>query len=175
MQIETRRLLLRRFAPDDFEAMYSLWTDGESMRYVQPEGWPHGREESLALFLRGIRFFDDHGFGQFAVVPKDEGRVIGYCGLKFLNGTEGEVELLYGVSKEFWNRGLVTEAARAVLRYAFEQAGLAEVVAVALPENTGSWRVMEKCGMRREGLTTHKGYRVVRYSITREDFLGSDE
>ena len=169
MRIETERLLLRRFTPEDFEAMYALWTDGEAMRYVQPEGWPHGREESRELFGRGINFFDEHGFGQWAVVPKEEDRVIGYCGLKFLNEAR-EVELLYGVCKEFWNRGLVTEAARAILRYGFETAGLVYIVAVALPENTGSWRVMEKLGMRREGITEHKGYRVVRYGLARHDF-----
>lgn len=169
MHIETERLLLRRFTPADFETMYALWTDGESMRYVQPEGWPHNVEDSRALFARSMRFFDEHGFGQFAVVPKQERRVIGYCGLKFLNEAR-EVELLYGVFKEFWNRGLVTEAARAVLRYGFEAAGLGRIVAVALPDNVGSWRVMEKLGMRREGLTEHKGYRVVRYSLARDEF-----
>ena len=172
--IETERLLLRRFTPSDFEVMYALWTDGEAMRYVQPEGWPHGVERSRELFGRSISFFDEHGFGLFAVVPKDEGRVIGYCGLKFLEGP-GEVELLYGVFKQFWNRGLVTEAARAALRYGFEAAGLEQIVAVAFPANVGSWRVMEKCGMRREGTTTHKGYRVVRYSITRDAFDRGEE
>ncbi len=173
MEIETAHLLLRKFTPDDFEAMYALWTDGEAMRYVQPDGWPHTREESRGILRRAIEFFEQHGFGQWAVIYKETGRMIGYCGLKFLNDVP-EVELLYGVSKEFWNRGLVTEAARASLRYGFEVAGMEKIVAVALPENAGSWRVMEKCGMRREGLSSHKGYEVVRYTISRDEFEPGD-
>lgn len=169
MEVETDRLLLRMFRPEDGEAMYDrLWTDSQVMRYVQPGGWPHPREEAAALMERKIERWRERGFGQWAVVPKDEGELIGYCGLKYLDNTP-EVELLYGIRHTHWGRGLVTEAARATLRFAFEETPLAEVVAIALPDNVGSWRVMEKCGMRREGMARHYGFDVVRYSIRRED------
>jgi len=170
MEVETERLLLRMFRPEDGEVMYErVWTDPLVMRYVQPGGWPHAREESAGLTRRLAEVFRERGFGQWAVVLKETGELIGYCGLKYLDGTP-EVELLYGIRAEHWGRGLVTEAARAALRFAFERAGLGRVVAIALPENVGSWRVMEKVGMRREGMARHYGYDVVRYSIAREEF-----
>ena len=171
-EIETERLRLRKFVPEeDAGVMYErIWTNGDVMRYVHPEGWTHPREESVALLERLNGLFEERGFGQWAVVPKDEGRLIGYCGLKFLEKTP-EVELLYGIEKEYWGRGLVTEAARATLRFGFEEAGLDYIVAIALPPNKGSWRVMEKCGMKREGLANHYNHDVVRYSIRREDFV----
>lgn len=146
-----------------------VWSDPEVMRYITPEGWPYAREESPDLVRKVISFFEEHGFGQWAVTLKESGELIGYCGLKILKAT-GEVELLYGVGKSYWNRGLVTEAARAALRYGFETAGAEKIVAIALPENVGSWRVMEKAGMRRDGTMRHEGYDCVRYVATREEF-----
>lgn len=170
MEVETKRLLLRGFRPEDADYMYErIWTDADVMRFVQPGGWPHPREESVPFLTRLISRFEENGFGQWGVVHKPDGRLIGYCGLKFLEKTP-EVELLYGIDKDFWNRGLTTEAARATLRYAFEETALEYVVAVALPENVASRRVMEKAGMRYEGLARHYDYDVVRYSLRREDF-----
>lgn len=169
--IETERLLLRRFTPDDdADVMYErVYTDPDVMRYVQPTGWPHPREESAAFLARVNAFFDEHGFGQWAVEHKVEGRLLGYCGLKFLHKTT-EVELLYGLDKDYWGQGLATEAARAALRYGFEEARLSYIVAVALPENAGSRRVLEKAGMRYEGRARHYDFEVVRYALRREEF-----
>src|ERR687884_170254 len=106
MEIETERLLLRMFRPDDADVMYErIWTDR-------------------------------------AVTLKDGGELLGYCGLKTLADTP-DIELLYGIVEEHWGRGLVTEAARAALRFGFEEAGLDYIVAIALPENVASQRVME--------------------------------
>ena len=170
MEIETERLLLRMFRPDDADVMYErIWTDPAVMRFVQPDGWPHPREESVNFLDRLVTRFRDNGFGQWAVTLKDGGELLGYCGLKTLADTP-DIELLYGIVEEHWGRGLVTEAARAALRFGFEEAGLDYIVAIALPENVASQRVMEKLGMRREGMARHYNYDVVRYSMRREDF-----
>jgi ribosomal-protein-alanine N-acetyltransferase len=172
-EIETDRLLLRMFRPEDGDVMYErIWTDPLVMRYVQPGGWPFAREESAGLVLRQTELFGERGFGQWAVVPRETGELIGYCGLKYLDNTP-EVELLYGITHVYWGRGLVTEAAAATLRYAFEEIKLDHVVAIALPDNVASWRVMEKIGMRHEGRARHYDYDVVRYSIRREEFVPS--
>ena len=170
MEIETERLLLRMFRPEDADVMYErVWTDPEVMRYVQPDGWPHPREESANFLGRLVTRFRENGFGQWAVTLREGGELLGYCGFKTLADTP-DIELLYGVAGEYWNRGFVTEAARAALRYGFEETPLDYIVAIALPENVASWRVMEKIGMRREGMARHYNYDVVRYSMRREDF-----
>lgn len=169
-EIETDRLLLRMFTPKDGAAMYDrIWTDEEVMRYVQPGGWPHAREESSALVQQLIDRFSERGFGQWAIVPKRAGELIGYCGLRYVNKTT-DVELLYGIVARYWGRGFATEAARASLRFGFEEARLERIVALALPGNAASRRVMEKLGMKLEGPARHHDFDVVRYSIARDEF-----
>ena len=169
MEIETERLLLRMFRPEDGDVMYDrIWTDPAVMRFVQPGGWPHPREESAGFLSRLVARFRERGYGQWAVTLKGGG-LIGYCGLKNLADT-ADVELLYGIAEEYWGRGLVTEASCASLRFGFEEAGLDQIVGIAMPENLASRRVMEKLGMREEGMARHYGFDVVRYSIRRDDF-----
>lgn len=170
-EIETDRLLLRMFTPEDGATMYDrIWTDREVMRYVQPDGWPHAREESAALLGQFTDQFNARGFGQWGVVPKSTGELIGYCGLRYLSKTT-DVELLYGIVADCWGRGFVTEASRASLRFGFEEAHLERIVAVSLPENAASRRVMEKLGMKLEGPARHHHFDVVRYSVARDEFV----
>ena len=169
-EVETERLLLRPFEPGDLEALWAVWTDREAMRYVRPDGWPYTREESGEFLARDVREFEERGFGQWAVVDKGGGRVIGYCGLKYFEDTRA-VELVYVIDRAYWGRGLVTEAARATLRFGFEAAGLEQILALARPENVGSWRVMEKAGMRYEGRSSQAGVEHVRYALRRAEFV----
>lgn len=75
------------------------------------------------------------------------------------------------MAKKFWKTGLGFECAQAWLKYGFETAGLERIIAVAVPENTGSRRIMEKCGMKYERNVEHYGMDVVLYSISKADFL----
>ena len=75
--------------------------------------------------------------------------------------------------KKFWGRGIGFETARGWLDYGFNTAGLERIVAIALPENTGSWRIMEKCGMKFEGTGRHYELDVVCYAISKDEFLKS--
>jgi ribosomal-protein-alanine N-acetyltransferase len=104
-----------------------------------------------------------------AVVRKSDDVFIGWGGLQPLEET-GETEVGYGFDKPYWGQGYATELAAAWLRYGFEEAKLARIVAVAIPENTASRHVMEKLGMRFERNATHYGSDCVFYSITREEF-----
>src|SRR4030095_4892267 len=81
------------------------------------------------------------------VVLKESGKLIGHCGLQFIHVTP-EVEVTYGLAKSYWRMGLSSEAARACLRYGFEQLKLDRIYALADPGNTGSHRVMHRVGMR---------------------------
>jgi ribosomal-protein-alanine N-acetyltransferase len=102
-----------------------------------------------------------------AVVERASGRVIGACGLQLLEDGP-EVELGYRLGRASRGHGYATEAARVWLEYGFETLGLDRIVAVAWPENTASWRVMEKCGMRLVGPGHHYGHETVLYELTRE-------
>jgi ribosomal-protein-alanine N-acetyltransferase len=166
-KIETKRLTLRMFEPEDAEAFHRIWNDPIVMKYI--EGWRPSLEEARAGMTRLVQHWRDKGFGQWAVALKEEGTLIGYVGFKHLDGTP-EVELLYGIDKPYWNMGYTTEAARACLRYIFDHTGLDRIVALADPENVGSWRVMEKLGMRREKIARYYNQDLVYYAILREEF-----
>lgn len=81
-----------------------------------------------------------------------DGDLVGSVGLTVRSRENGRGELGYALRRDRWGSGLTTEAAAAVLAFAFGPAGLARVEATCRPENSGSRRVLEKIGMQREGL-----------------------
>lgn len=105
-----------------------------------------------------------------AMIWKETGKMIGWSGLQPLDGTD-EIEVGYGMAREFWGKGIGFEAAKAWLEFGFEKANLKRIVAVAYPENTGSRRIMEKCGMKYEKTEPHYGADCVFYAISKDDFL----
>ncbi|HSB61274.1 MAG TPA: GNAT family N-acetyltransferase [Vicinamibacteria bacterium] len=145
-RLETARLVLRPLSDGDEEALFSQWNDHEVRRWLF-DGEPVSREAVRAQIARSRTSFARDGFGLFTLAPRERpARLVGFAGLRRLGG-EGEVELLYALLPAEWGRGLATEAAAAVLRVAFEQAGLAEVLAGADRENAASFRVMARLGM----------------------------
>lgn len=166
VEIETTRLLLRAFKPDDVDKLYLIRSDPDVMKTL-PAVRPRSREETLLVMNRHNERWNEQSFGVWAVEHKEHGKLIGYCGLQYLEDTP-EVEILYGLAKDYWGGGLTTEAARASLRYGFEEARLDYIVAIVLPDNLASRRVMEKIGMRYEGETRNFGVDCARYAIHNE-------
>ena len=167
--IETERLVLRQFTAGDLDKLVELRADPEVMRYIGDQS-KEKVEQRLQYY---ISHYEPHGFGMWAVIHKLKGEMIGWCGLIFLDETP-EVEVGYGVAREYWGQGLMTEAARATLRYGFEKMGLERIVAVAFPENTASRHIMEKLGMRYEKNVIHYGHDCVYYAIGRDEFRAGD-
>ncbi len=172
MEVETERLRMRRYALGDADEQLRILNEPEFRRRIGPQFQRPTRDMVVAGFGR----IDEHwrllGYGQWALELKEEGRLVGYCGLRNLRGrapTE-EVELYYGADPAYWGRGLVTEAARAALRYGFGRAGLARVMAVTDKDNGWSRRVMERCGLRYERDDFYFGVPVVYYALNREDY-----
>lgn len=160
---------MRRFTLDDLDELAALRSDPEVMRYIGEQSRKKV-EERLQYY---ISHYDSHRLGMWAVIHKATGKLIGWAGLIFLDGTP-EVEVGYGVAKDYWGQGLMTEAARACLRYGFERTALERIVAIAMPENVASWRIMEKLGMRYEKNAFHYGHDVVYYAITRDEFQAGE-
>jgi [ribosomal protein S5]-alanine N-acetyltransferase len=149
-ELRTDRLLLRPFAPEDEEALLGLWNDPYVRRYLWDDRLV-SREEVREQIALSERDFHERGYGEFVLsLVEWPGALIGFCGLRRIEGRE-DVELLYGLYRDFWRRGLATEAARAVLRFGFEHVGLEEVFAGADLDNAASIRVMERLGMSSAG------------------------
>jgi ribosomal-protein-alanine N-acetyltransferase len=146
----TDRLILRPFTAADLEAIYAILNRPDVWLY--DPGKPRTLDETRDLLARWIADYDLHGFGRFAVVLRDTGTIIGYCGLQWLLLDHGvykspEVELFYALAPEYWGQGYITEAAQAVIRFAFTDIKLRRIVSTALSANTRSLSVMRRLEM----------------------------
>ncbi|HEX5709370.1 MAG TPA: GNAT family N-acetyltransferase [Pyrinomonadaceae bacterium] len=168
MEIETERLLMRMYRPEDADEQLRIISTPQFRTHF-PESFQPTRDKVLVGIGRILEHWNLRGHGQWALELKGEGRMCGYCGLRYLVPTD-EVELLYGIDDNYRRRGLTTEAARAALRFGFEERGFERVMAVTVHENTGSRRVMEKSGLRYERDDRYFDIDCVYYAINREEF-----
>jgi RimJ/RimL family protein N-acetyltransferase len=167
LPLETERLRIRAFEPGrDAEPLHELWGDAEAMQFI-PGGAKATVDETRDR-LETLRGRAGDGWGFWAVEELQSSRPVGGVGLFPLSWEGPDIELAYHVVPSAWNRGYASEAAAALLAAAWE-AGLDHVVAVAMPGNAASRRVMEKLGMSFEGSTRYREFDVVRYSIARPE------
>ena len=103
-----------------------------------------------------------------AILHKENNEFIGWCGLDHRKPNQANAVLFYLLKNKYWGRGLATEAAKAVLEYAFCQLGLTQVDSGASSENIGSKRVMEKIGMRYLGRDEDRGYS---FTLTKQEYV----
>ena len=148
--LTTERLLLRAWRPEDLAPFAALNADPRVMLY-----FPSllTQAESVAMIGRVHDHFQRHGFGPFAVEILATGEFAGFIGLS-IPAFEAHftpcVEIGWRLAPAFWNQGLATEGALAVLRYGFESLGLTEIVSFTTAANMASRRVMENIGMTRD-------------------------
>lgn len=145
--LETKQLVLRSLTAGDFGAVHSWASDPSNTRYV---AWGPNTEEQTQSFLGSVKPGRD-----FAVVLKESCRVIGSCGI-YPDSVNDTGELGWILHKDFWKQGYGTEACGELIRYGFEELGLRRIVAPCAAVNYGSYRVMERNGMRREALHKKK-------------------
>src|SRR5688572_22634945 len=130
----TERLRLREMTPDDAANAYELNADPEVVRYTGDEPFPS--IEAARKFLQNYSDYRRNGYGRWAVEMLDNGRFLGWCGLKKLDG--GDVDLGYRLMREHWGKGYATQAGRECLRIGFQDLGLDEIIGRAAQENIGS-------------------------------------
>ena len=171
MQLQAARFILRCFGEEDVDVMAQLFANPDFMRFSL--GVFNERKQTVA-FIEKVMGWDRAGMpSQFAVVPRGEDAIVGYCGFFHHAEVPGEVEIGYRLHPDYWNRGLITEAARAVRDHGFADLKLPRVISLIHPENIPSRRVAEKNGMKVEKEITFRGFRTLVYAITREEWLAS--
>lgn len=145
--ITTKRLFLRRWKGSDREPFSRLNADPRVMEFFSS---PLSHKQSDALIDRIQDHFRQHGFGLFATELRQNKTFIGFIGLSIPNFRAPFmtcVEIGWRLLPAYWNQGIATEGARAVLRYAFETLHLEEVASFTVPINIPSRRVMMKIGL----------------------------
>ena len=166
---ETTRLILREMTDADYDALRAIMQDPQVM-YAY-EG-PFTDEEVRAWLNRQLERYARFGFGLWAVVLKETGRVIGQCGLTMQPWKEESVlEIGYLLRRDAWHRGYATEAARACREYAFSVLGTREVCSIIRDTNLASQNVARRNGMTpRDTWVKHfRGVDMphIRFAITR--------
>lgn len=143
--LETERFYLREFADCDAKDFYEMNLDKEVMRYTGDI--PFKSIKEAEDFIKNYLHYKINGFGRWTIVEKGSSNYIGWCGLK-KSDTNNEVDIGFRIAKDYWNMGVATETAMAVLNFAFTKLNLTNIVARAMAENSASIRVIEKFGMK---------------------------
>jgi RimJ/RimL family protein N-acetyltransferase len=170
-EIQTARLLLRPWQPDDLSEFIRLLTDPEVTRYIVVHT-PFSPEDVGELHARTLEQWERNGFGPWAAIDKATGCWVGHIGLDELPDWPGphKIEVGWELHREFWGRGLATEGGRAGVRYGFEVVGLERIISATMATNAASRRVMEKCGLSFQGELPMAETVVAWYAIDRADW-----
>lgn len=174
--IETQRLILRKAAAEDAQAMFQNWaSDPEVTRFLT---WPTYTSLDSAHFILNFwcAEYEKPNFYQWMIVLKELGQPIGSISVVRQREDIGEAEIGYCIGRNWWHMGIVTEALSAVIAYLFEEVGMNRVAARHDSNNPNSGGVMKKCGMRYEGTSRQSDRNnqgicdAVQYAILRNDW-----
>lgn len=180
IELESDRLIFRKFRPDDFPVVFDWLGNPENMRYrsSEPQNECEAREY-LDWAIKCAEQADCINF-RYAVECKETGALIGSCELAFTD--KDPAELAWELHRDYWRKGYGTEIGETLLRLGFETLNLRRIVADCNTLNRGSYRIMEKIGMRREAhyVKSHRGNSLLGhawcdkylYAILREEWIG---
>ncbi len=152
-QLTTERLLIRRFTESDVASLLAIRADPEVARF---QSWEESSEERMASFVTAMMQAEPGVAGewfQFAIALRNTGELIGDCGLHPLAEEPRLAEIGYTFGRQFQGQGLASEAVTAIVKYAFTVLGLHRIAAITDVRNSGSIKLLERLGFRREGLT----------------------
>ena len=182
MHIETDRLILREWMPEDLPAFARINADPLIMEY-----FPRTLSEvqTKKLVKRFTEHFKAHNFGFYAAETKDTQDFIGFCGIGHVSDKmpfAPTVEIAWRLDYAYWGKGYGTEAARAVLNHAFTDLDLKEIVAYSVEDNTRALHMMGKLGLKKDakggfhrpGLAKdHPNGEYALYRLKKKDFTDS--
>ncbi|MBM6618815.1 GNAT family N-acetyltransferase [Bacillus suaedaesalsae] len=174
--LETKRLILRKLRKDDIQDMFEYGSNDEVTKYVS--WYTYQSITDAQLFLDHILQQYEDGSGAFwGIEDKETNKLIGTIDFVAWNRKHRKAEIGYILSQDYWGKGLMTEAAQAVIQFGFEKMNLVRIEARCLLENIGSEKVMQKAGMQYEGtlrksmLLKEKHRDIKLYSILKDDIL----
>lgn len=167
--IETERLLLREYTPEDFDALYEILSDPETMQHYPA---PYTPEKCRSWITWNLENYHNYGFGLWAVVLKETGEFIGDCGLSLQNIDGQQLpEIGYHIHKKYWRKGFGSEAARAVRDWAFENTGYDILYSYMKYTNAASYSTAIANGMKRvKEYPDPRNTISYAYAITREEW-----
>lgn len=172
--IETEQLALRELTMNDFQTWHQILSDEETMQYYSRA---FDMDKTRSWIDWNLDNYSRYGFGLWAIILKETNQFIGDCGITMQNiHGDGNLfpEIGYHIDKQFWCKGYASQAAKACLRYAFENMDYNEIFCYQKWTNIPSRKVAEKMGMSlREEYADEKNIKTSVYSITRTEFYAT--
>lgn len=170
----TARLVLRPVTARDVDALHELWMHPDVRRFLWDDALLP-RDETAAIVARSEASFAASGHGLWLARPASApAPLVGFCGYWPFHDPP-EVELLYGLARNAWGRGLATEMSRAMLAHGFDALGFNEIQASTDAPNEASIRVMQRLGMGFHRRVAERGRDTVYYRLRRADFAGAPD
>lgn len=169
MILETERLILREYTPEDFDALYEILSDAETMQHYPK---PYDAEQTRRWIDWNLQNYREYGFGLWAIDLKETGRMIGDCGLT-IQQIDGEAlpEIGYHIHKAYWRQGYGSEAARAVRDWAFANTAYDCLYSYMKYTNVGSYSTAMANGMQKlKEYPDEKNEISYVYAITRKEW-----
>lgn len=169
---------MRDYRMSDKKDYFDYLHDDEVIEYIPEECIPRTMERAAEEIHYMMELFNQRRSIYWAIALKKNDRLIGSCGFNYWSRDHQRAEISYDLSKEFWGKGIITEAVKKTCAYGFVQMNLNRIEATVVPKNKGSVRVLEKTGFQKEGILreqkllhgTFKDSAI--YSFIKKDFMG---
>jgi RimJ/RimL family protein N-acetyltransferase len=169
--IETERLLLRPFMLGDEAGVLEFASNTLTQQHTGDIVRTSMEEVKQLIQNVWLHDYDTYGYGRFAVIHKKDNKMIGFNGIKFLKDID-QTDLGYRFLPQYWGKGIATESSTAILKYAFTNFKLAEIIAHVMPENHNSVKVLEKLAFQKTAFKPYPGETedMHWYSLTKETY-----
>ena len=166
--LQTERLILREYTLADFDALYAILSDPETMKHYPR---PYDEKGTMRWLNWSLDNYQKYGFGLWAIELCESGEFIGDCGITMQN-IDGELlpEIGYHIQKRYWRCGYGSEAARGVRDWAFENTDFDSIYSYMTVENVASYATAESIGMKRIKEYVDEDERLYVYAITRQEW-----
>lgn len=155
--LETNRLLLRKFKPEDAQAMFDNWASNPNVTKYLTWGAHDNVEITNMIIHDWVGKYSEANFYQWAIELKELGEPIGTISVVRINEAVNEVEIGYCIGEQWWRHGYTTEAFKRVIDFLFNEVGAKRISAKHDTNNPNSGRVMLKCGLTLEGTLRKAG------------------
>ena len=160
--LETERLLLRKITLADIDDIYAYASDPEVSKFMPWEA--HQSQADTFEYLASVfKRYENHTPGPWGIVHKSHLKLIGTCAYHDWQRNDRRAEIGYVLSRSYWGQGYMAEAAHAIIAFGFREMGLNRIQAMCDVPNTSSARVMEKVGMRFDGVLREYFFEKGRY------------
>ena len=175
--LETERLILRKFKDEDASDLFNNWANDSNVTKFLT--WPTHENLDISKYIIGLwldEYSNDNVYN-WCIELKEDGQAIGSISVVSIDENVEAVEIGYCIGKEYWNKGIVTEAFLSIIKFLFEEVDVKRIVAKHDTNNPASGAVMKKCGLKFEGVNRKAGKNntgicdMAVYSILKEEYL----